>query len=257
MLSRVDGTRHEGLPASEIAFLQNHARGDVGRLKRMIMRRGFGEPLAYVAGEVDQGGIPFFIDRRCYIPDSDTMLLVRELTQDLQGFDGSILELGTGCGWIAVSVKLSLHNASVIGCDIDPSVLDLARANAKRHNAHVQFYESSYADDLAITEPDFIIADLPYGGDALYSEEELKERPHLPPVSVFHPNSAMHCYMEAVRSVQRRRWRSKIYMETGYLPETRVKDALGEDGVEYRQIKEGFSVTIVDAEKAKPVGAAP
>jgi release factor glutamine methyltransferase len=257
MLSRKDVAHHQGLPASEFEFLRHNARGDDGRLKRMIVRRGFGEPLAYIVGEVEQGGVPFFIDRRCYIPDADTTLLVHELTKDLEGFDGSVLELGTGCGWIAVSVKLSLPKALVIGCDIDPSVLGLARANSRRHNAHVQFCESSYADDLPIIEPDFIIADLPYGGDASYSEEELKERPHLPPVSVFHPISAMHCYVEAIKSVQRRGWRSNIYMETGYLPESRVRDALGEDGVEYRQIKDGFSVTIVDAEKANPIGGAP
>lgn len=237
---------HDSLPGDELNFLEKYARGDSARLQRMVTRRGFGEPLAYVTGEVERNGLPFFVDRRCYIPDADTVLLINELTRDLEGFEGSILELGTGCGWIAVSVKLSLPNAHVTGCDIDPSVLDLARANAKRHNAHVQFHESSYADDLAITEPDFIIADLPYGGDAIYSPEELKERPHLPPVAVFHPRSAMHCYVEAVQSVRRKGWKSKIYMETGYMPEHRVIEALGEKGVEYRQVTEGFSVTIVD-----------
>ncbi|WP_416260429.1 methyltransferase [Gibbsiella quercinecans] len=251
MHERVRSSRKsaEGPPLSEMDILTKAASGDDVQLRRMISRRGFGEPLPYVTGEIDKGGRTFFIDRRCYIPDEDTQMLVDALVHDACCTTGTILEFGTGCGWMAISVKLRIPSAQVVACDLDPSVLDLARLNSRRHRANVHFLESAYADDLPVTEPDFILADLPYGGDADYSEEEKRVRPFLPPTAVYPREGAMHCYIEAVESARKRGWRSKIYMETGYLSEDRVKAALGTVGVEYRQIKVNYSITVVDLSK--------
>lgn len=232
--------------ATEKRILEEYSRGDQFCLQRMMTRRELGEPIEYVVGEVVRGGLPFFVDRRCYIPDINSLLLVDEFVRDIRVTQGPLLELGTGCGWMAILLATKLPSAEVIATDIDPSALELARLNAKRHSAGVAFFEAAYVDGLPISGPDFVIADLPYGGDGTYSRERQLVRASMPPVSVCPREGPMHCYAEAIRSIRRKGWQPAFYMETGYLSPSRIRDAIGQSGVDVRQIKDNFSVTVID-----------
>ena len=77
----------------------------------------------------------------------------------------SILDVGTGAGNIAITVKSERPSYTVHGCDINAAALKVARSNAKKHHCSVMFFESNYVDDIYI-EPTHIIANLPWGDDS-------------------------------------------------------------------------------------------
>jgi release factor glutamine methyltransferase len=200
----------------EIDEIVQLAGGDEGRLRRLVTRKRFGEPNAYLRGTATLMGRSFKIDRRCYIPDSYATELVARVLKDAPP-GGSVLEVGTGCGWISITLKCQRRDLSLAAVDIDPNALTLAAENARAHDASIRFQESYYVDDVTAAVPDLVIANIPYGGDADYSQRELEERPQMPPIALFDPVGPAVPLVEFVASVRRRGWKSRIYLETGYL----------------------------------------
>ena len=79
-----------------------------------------------------------------------------KLPQDL-----IIVDVGTGSGCIAVTLKLELPGAKVIATDISKKALGVARKNADKLGAEVKFMQSDLLDEVEVT-PDLVVANLPY-----------------------------------------------------------------------------------------------
>lgn len=95
-----------------------------------------GRPLQYVIGETEFMGLGFKIDARALIPRPETEILVDAVRKRLPsgGIGGNlhVLELGVGCGAIAVSLARGRADVEVWATDIDPHTATLARENAER-----------------------------------------------------------------------------------------------------------------------------
>ena len=75
--------------------------------------------------------------------------------------DMTILDVGTGSGCIAVTLKLLLPQAKVIATDVSDKALEVARKNASELEAEVEFLQSDLMENVKI-KPDLIVANLPY-----------------------------------------------------------------------------------------------
>ena len=73
----------------------------------------------------------------------------------------TIVDVGTGSGCIAVTLKLLLPQAKVVATDISDKALGVAKKNASALGAEVEFLQSDLLDDVRI-KPDLIVANLPY-----------------------------------------------------------------------------------------------
>lgn len=125
-----------GVPRSRL-FLE--AGRDVGdpseRLADMVRRRALGEPLQYVIGAWEFYGREFLLSRDTLIPRPETEGLVeRAIAWLLRGGRdaGRVLDVGTGCGAIAVTIAAELPRARVAAVDISPGALAVAAGNARR-----------------------------------------------------------------------------------------------------------------------------
>ena len=78
------------------------------------------------------------------------------LPQDL-----TILDVGTGSGCIAVTLKLELLEARVTASDVSEKALAVARENAERLGADVEFVQANLMDGINV-QPDIVVANLPY-----------------------------------------------------------------------------------------------
>jgi release factor glutamine methyltransferase len=103
-------------------------------LEKLIIRAEQGEPIQYIIGHVDFRGLEIHCDRRALIPRPETELLVEEVLRSaVCGLKPlKIADVGTGTGCIALALLAELPNGSVIGVDISPDALALARENAER-----------------------------------------------------------------------------------------------------------------------------
>lgn len=133
-------------------------------LEALLARRIAREPLQYIVGEAVFYDHRFLCDKRALIPRPETELLVHEAlsyvkTNRLQGL--RVADIGTGSGVIAITFKLSEPNSEVVATDISADTLKLARANAARLKAEVQFQQGTLLEALS-GEFEIIISNPPY-----------------------------------------------------------------------------------------------
>ncbi|MCZ4354146.1 class I SAM-dependent methyltransferase [Roseovarius aestuarii] len=214
-----------GIPNEELDELVDLSGGSASILRRLAIRKKFGEPNAYLRGHVTMMGRKFSVDRRCYIPDQYAEELVRRVISDAPK-NAVVLEVGTGCGWISITLKLERPDLTVLASDIDPGALAVAQRNATWHGVNVPFLESYFVDDIVSVVPDLIVANIPYGGDFEYTDQEMEERPQMPSIAICDPAGVVKPLVEFYKSVAAKKWAAKIYLETGYLPAERLKPVI-------------------------------
>ena len=165
------------------AWLEAHrdeVAGDADEYSALVDRRAAGEPIAYLIGVREFYGRDFTVTPDVLIPRLETELLVDIAKSKVSaGETASILDLGAGSGCLAVTLALELHHARVTAVDISPAALAVARGNAARLGAAVDFTESDW---FAALEPqcfDLIVANPPYvaAGDPHLAEGDLRFEP--------------------------------------------------------------------------------
>ena len=165
------------------------------RVQALLQRRAAGEPVAYILGEREFYGEMFKVSPAVLIPRPETEHLVEALLFRLSEVHASkrprVLDLGTGSGAIAITVKRLRPDLNVIATDISADALQIAKANAANLNADVAFYQGSWYEALRALDSfdamvdtippkfDIIVSNPPYiaDGDKHLAEGDLRFEP--------------------------------------------------------------------------------
>lgn len=142
----------------------------LAEFKKLLKRRISHEPLAYIRGKTEFYGREFIItpDVLEPRPESEAMIEFLKLPSIRSTETPIIIDVGTGSGALAITAKLALPNATVFGIDIDPNCLEVARKNAAKNAAEVEFIIGDLLSDVSKFEdqqPLVILANLPYVPD--------------------------------------------------------------------------------------------
>ncbi|KPJ53876.1 hypothetical protein AMJ39_02980 [candidate division TA06 bacterium DG_24] len=125
-----------GVSRSELYLEGDLAVGPEDRvwLYQGIEQRCEGVPLQYIVGDVEFMGLVLKVDRRVFIPRSETEVLVDAVVAELaDAASPLVLDVGTGCGNIAVALAVLVPGARLLASDISSDALDCARENAHLH----------------------------------------------------------------------------------------------------------------------------
>ncbi len=132
--------------------------------RHLIERRLNNEPVAYITEHREFYGLDFYVDPNVLIPRPESELLVEKVLELAQNqAAATIIEVGTGCGAIAISLALSLPRAKIYATDISAAALEVARFNCRKHGVadRICLLSGDMLDPLP--EPvDLIVANLPY-----------------------------------------------------------------------------------------------
>jgi len=174
LFERATGLGREEVLAHPDAMV---SRAQLHVFQALVERRCHREPLAYILGYRDFYGRRFSVDRSALIPRPETEGLVSlaldcitrlraERSMDAgaainRPFD--VLDVGTGCGSIAVTILASRSDCRVVATDVDLQCLRLARSNAVTHEVaeRLELVACDVVDGLALQSP-LIVANLPY-----------------------------------------------------------------------------------------------
>lgn len=118
-------------------------------------------PLAYLAGEREFYGRTFKVTPATLIPRADTETLV-EAALEVLPERAKVLDLGTGTGCIAITLKLERPDLHIIASDISKEALEIAGQNADRLGAEVNFRLSDGFKSLKGLEFYHLVSNPPY-----------------------------------------------------------------------------------------------
>jgi release factor glutamine methyltransferase len=137
-------------------------------IRELIRRRGKGEPVAYITGTREFYGRPFRVTPDVLVPRPDTETLVQRAVaylRDRPGAELRVADLGTGSGCIAITLAAEVPATRLVGTDVSPAALEVARANASALGIDVEFVECSWAGglegafDLVVSNPPYVTAE--------------------------------------------------------------------------------------------------
>ncbi len=193
---------------NDLEYLKKYGKeSDFEENKRRLQN---GEPVQYIVGEVDFYGYPMKVNQKVLIPRFETEELVsRTITYLKKGHleSGSLVDIGTGSGCIAITLKKKLPTLRVTAVDISASALEVAMENAKMNEADIHFLEGNLLNPLK-EKYSCIISNPPY----ISYDEEVEEivknnEPHL---ALFASNNGYYYYEEILKNAH-------DYLEEHYL----------------------------------------
>ena len=137
------------------------SESELAAYRGMVARRGKREPLQYILGSQEFMGLDFQVSPAVLIPRHDTEVLVSEGVK--RGATArSILDIGAGSGCVAIALAKALPEAEVCAVDISGEALAVARGNAEKNGAAVQFFQGSLLEPFADRHFDMILSNPPY-----------------------------------------------------------------------------------------------
>lgn len=126
------------------------------------------KPVQYVLKEAWFYKRNFFVNEDVLIPRPETEELVAWVINDLRGAHNNkiqIIDIGTGSGCIAVSLKLELPDSEVDAIDISEKALVVAKTNADKLKTDIHFFNLNFLHDTKwslFSKYDVIISNPPY-----------------------------------------------------------------------------------------------
>lgn len=183
------------------SFNEDVPASGLHRVDKLVTRRLTREPLPYILGYREFYGLSLEVKPGVFIPRPETEMLVdqaiRLAKQMPRRPELRIVEVGTGCGAIAIALASHLANADISATDISPQALTTAQANAERHGLQdrIRFIHCDLLS-CVLGPVDILIANLPYVSSAAIPSLE-------PEIRVFEPREALDGGDDGLRLILR------------------------------------------------------
>ena len=185
------------------------------------------EPIQYVLNECWFYGLKFYVDKNVLIPRPETEELVDWIIRNLRFpfAELKILDIGTGSGCIAISLKRKLRKAEVWACDISKEALNVAKQNSLNLQAEINFVQLDFLNEEE-TNPlpsfDIIVSNPPYvpqRDKATMQNNVLDFEPH---TALFVPNENALIFYSAIIDF------SKTHLKQNGAVYCEIHESLGE-----------------------------
>lgn len=157
-----------------------------------LKRRIKGEPIQYILGKTEFMGFDFKVTPDVLIPRPETEILVETVLKFGAGLRArgswlNILDIGTGCGNIAISLAKFLPNVKITALDISQEAINIAQNNAVLNNVKekINFINKDFFDrnhePCAMSQFDIIVSNPPYIASSQINklQPEIKYEPRI------------------------------------------------------------------------------
>lgn len=136
---------------------------DLSKYLEILEKLKVGQPIQYILGETWFYGLPFKVTSAVLIPRPETEELVQWIVEEVKDDDkGSVLDIGTGSGCIAVALKKLLKGLDVSALDVSTEALEVAKYNASINGEVVNFIEADILTYSGFQKYDLIVSNPPY-----------------------------------------------------------------------------------------------
>ena len=180
-----------GMSRTEIKINKNTIFSEVNQqmMHSFVDKLKNNVPIQYILGKTFFYNCEFFVTPAVLIPRPETEELVDWIISDWkQAQKANILDIGTGSGCIAISLKKALKHAQVSAFDISDEALQIAQKNAESNNLIVDFKQVDILNtSVQATKWDCIVSNPPYIPINEITEIRSNVRDHEPHLALFVP----------------------------------------------------------------------
>jgi release factor glutamine methyltransferase len=168
--------------------------------EKALAQRSKGVPAQYITGHQEFWGMDLIVSPGVLIPRPETEHVIETVLarvgrtlpsassgQALSDKSLHVADAGTGSGCIALALAKELPQAEIHATDISPAALEIARANAARHQLQnqIHFHETDLLVGMEKNSFDFVVSNPPYVGESEEDEVQLEVRKFEPRNAVF------------------------------------------------------------------------
>src|SRR5450432_3562773 len=200
------------------AYLYGHPERELtgeeqSRYGEALSQRSKGVPAQYIIGHQEFWGMDLIVSPAVLIPRPETEHVIEKVLElvaasksltgetpvapqtklslerraSSPGHSYHIIDVGTGSGCIALALTKELPEAEIHATDISPEALEIAEANAARHQmtSRIQFHDTDLLKNLPHGYFDFVVSNPPYVGESEEDSVQLEVRKFEPRGAVF------------------------------------------------------------------------
>jgi release factor glutamine methyltransferase len=175
---------------------------EILRYQQLTAERARGVPAQYITGHQEFWGMDLLVSPAVLIPRPETEHVVETVLELSQGRAGNIriVDVGTGSGCIALALAKELPQAEIHATEISATALEVARANAARHQLaeRVHFHQTDLLNDVAGLQFDFVVSNPPYVGESEKDTVEAQVRKFEPQIAVFAGETGMEVFAKLI-----------------------------------------------------------
>lgn len=175
---------------------------DVNKYLKDINKIKKGLPIQYALNKAYFYGKDYYVDKNVLIPRPETEVLVKYtndlIKQELTKDNINILDIGTGSGVIAITLKLLNKNYDITANDISKKALKVAKYNAKHHKVDINFIKSNILDNIK-DKYDVIISNPPYIKEDSTDIEDIVKN-NEPKIALYAKNNGLYFYEEIIKN---------------------------------------------------------
>jgi len=161
---------------------------ELARYHQHIHQRSQGVPSQYITGHQEFWGMDLIVTPAVLIPRPETEHLIEAVVPLARVTKAPrIVDVGTGSGCIALALAKELPNAEIHATDVSPDALEIAEANAARHqlDSRIQFHDTNLLLGMETESFDFVVSNPPYVGESEEDQVQLEVRKFEPRSAVF------------------------------------------------------------------------
>lgn len=155
------------------SYMDSVTPDETNKYLQLLEKRAMGYPVAYILNEKEFYGLTFYVEDGVLTPRPDTEILVETAINLITKFElNNVLDMCTGTGCIAITIKNEIPKINVTAADISPiSKRVFEINNAKITNNSVNFIQSNLFTKLNNDKFDIIVTNPPY-----LTKKETEER---------------------------------------------------------------------------------
>ena len=128
----------------------------------LVKRRSKGEPLAYLIEKKGFWNLDLFVNSSVLVPRPETETIIEDVLDSFGHGHQRVLDLGTGTGAIALSLKSERPKWEIFASDISKKAIEVAIKNTKLNKLDVKFFQGNWLNAINYEAIDLLISNPPY-----------------------------------------------------------------------------------------------
>lgn len=188
--------------------------------REKIRRRGEGEPIQYIQGNVEFYGCRIKVSPDVLIPRQETEILVDKIAKELSDLDlqGKVLwDVCCGSGYIGIALKKKFPQLQVFLSDISKPALKLAQENAEANGVEVVIKEGDFLEPFRGEKTHFLVCNPPYISQEEYSQLDKEVKNYEPKLALLGGATGLEFYKRLAADYQEFLFpEGIIWLEIGY-----------------------------------------